>query len=509
MSAIWPRLPPFASTAARDAHVYNARDVNQWVMVLGTPPTTYQVTSVSAAGVATFSQLGGGAVSSVFGRVGAVIAVLGDYAASLVTNDSTVAGATVKDALNTLLASGGAVSSVFGRVGAVVAVAGDYTVAQVTDAVAKTRQVIAGTGLTGGGDLSADRTFAADFGTAAGKIAEGNDTRIVNAVQTSRQIIAGTGLTGGGDLSADRTLSAVHAASDYNEFQIGVPLDITDAQSLVAGRNVVVGAPITIEAGGSLTIPDGSNLSMINGPTDVITGWVPAEDEIFAWPELQAWFDADVTTLTSGKVSSWTDRSGKGYHAVQATAAKQPTPNIVGMGGHGSLVFSGGQCLQITGFQLRSFSIVTVVRNMPNAAQIVYEHSADLNSNNGCFLVSEAASATIGAKRGGTRTDKVVAAWIAGLEPFMVGHHYDGNHATHYCYLNGNSVTGNANGGFTANPGAGLVQDTLNIGSRNNAASAALSGEICALAIFTPALTPGKFAAVQRHLARKYDVYYG
>lgn len=43
-------------------------------------------------------------------------------------------------------------------------------------AVATTRTVSAGTGLTGGGDLSANRTLAADFGTTAGKIAEGNHT---------------------------------------------------------------------------------------------------------------------------------------------------------------------------------------------------------------------------------------------------------------------------------------------------------------------------------------------
>ncbi len=41
-------------------------------------------------------------VTSVFGRIGAVVAVLGDYLASLVSNDSTVTGATVADALNTL-----------------------------------------------------------------------------------------------------------------------------------------------------------------------------------------------------------------------------------------------------------------------------------------------------------------------------------------------------------------------------------------------------------------------
>ena len=45
---------------------------------------------------------GGGAVDSVFGRTGVVIAVAGDYTASQVTNDSLVTGAFVSDALNTL-----------------------------------------------------------------------------------------------------------------------------------------------------------------------------------------------------------------------------------------------------------------------------------------------------------------------------------------------------------------------------------------------------------------------
>lgn len=47
----------------------------------------------------------GGAVSSVFGRTGAVAAALNDYVASLIGNDSAVSGATVKDALNTIAAA--------------------------------------------------------------------------------------------------------------------------------------------------------------------------------------------------------------------------------------------------------------------------------------------------------------------------------------------------------------------------------------------------------------------
>jgi hypothetical protein len=43
-------------------------------------------------------------VNSVFGRTGDVVATLADYAASLVTNDSSVVGATVMDALNALQA---------------------------------------------------------------------------------------------------------------------------------------------------------------------------------------------------------------------------------------------------------------------------------------------------------------------------------------------------------------------------------------------------------------------
>jgi hypothetical protein len=45
---------------------------------------------------------GGGAVATVFGRIGAVVAQAGDYLASQITNNSTITGATVAAALNTL-----------------------------------------------------------------------------------------------------------------------------------------------------------------------------------------------------------------------------------------------------------------------------------------------------------------------------------------------------------------------------------------------------------------------
>lgn len=85
--------------------------------------------------------------------------------------------------------------------------------AALADKADKTTQVIAGTGLTGGGTLAANRTLNVSYGSAAGTAAQGNDSRIVNAVPNSRTITAGTGLTGGGTLAANRTLAVSYGTA--------------------------------------------------------------------------------------------------------------------------------------------------------------------------------------------------------------------------------------------------------------------------------------------------------
>lgn len=62
--------------------------------------------------------------------------------------------------------------------------------------------------ITGGGDLSANRTIAIPAATTLvnGYLASADFTTFNNKVSSTRTITAGSGLTGGGDLSADRTL---------------------------------------------------------------------------------------------------------------------------------------------------------------------------------------------------------------------------------------------------------------------------------------------------------------
>lgn len=72
----------------------------------------------------------------------------------------------------------------------------------------KTTQVIAGTGLTGGGTLADNRTLTVLYGTAAGTAAQGNDSRITGALQTS-QVAQVTGTSTTNVMSQKATTDAI------------------------------------------------------------------------------------------------------------------------------------------------------------------------------------------------------------------------------------------------------------------------------------------------------------
>jgi len=124
--------------------------------LVATGAATEVLTSNGAGAAPTFQASGGGAVTSVFGRVGAVVAVSGDYSFSLIsgTISGTQHAAQTDGTLHAAVIAAGAsgfmtgadktkldgieagaevndVASVFARVGAVVAAASDYDASQV------------------------------------------------------------------------------------------------------------------------------------------------------------------------------------------------------------------------------------------------------------------------------------------------------------------------------------------------------------------------------------------
>ena len=156
--------------------------------------------------------------------------------------------------------------------------------------VATSRQVLAGTGLSGGGNLTADRTLAVAFasqleaeaGTATGVVmsplrtAQQITSRLYNGldstsgsmaltaaqgkalqdgkVATSRQVLAGTGLSGGGDLSADRTLAVAFASQLEAEggTATGVVMSPLRTAQQIASRGALFGtSPATNNSSGA------------------------------------------------------------------------------------------------------------------------------------------------------------------------------------------------------------------------------------------------------------------
>ena len=160
-------------------------------------------------------------------------------------------------------------------------------------AVPTTVQVIAGTGLSGGGSLTANRTLTVKYGTGAGTVCQGNDSRLNNArtpvahkathaaggadaltpedigaASNTVKIRAGVGLSGGGPLSADVTLAAKLTDSVSST-------DSTTAASATAVKTAYEAAQSKLPlAGGVMT---GS--IQINDPANDIAVAPPANTE--------------------------------------------------------------------------------------------------------------------------------------------------------------------------------------------------------------------------------------
>jgi len=135
------------------------------------------------------------------------------------------------------------VTSVFGRTGAVVLTSADIAAA---GGVPATRRVIAGAGMSGGGALTADVTLNANvtsvFGRTGDVVLGAGDITGAGGVPATRSILAGVGLSGGGDLTADRTLAVVDDTSTQRA-------QYSKDGALVAtrrGLNVITGANVAI-----------------------------------------------------------------------------------------------------------------------------------------------------------------------------------------------------------------------------------------------------------------------
>jgi hypothetical protein len=139
-----------------------------------------------------------------------------------------------------------AVTSVNGQVGTVVLTASSV------GAVPTTRTITAGTGLTGGGDLSADRTFAIDSTVAT---LTGTQT-LTNKTLTSPKVNEILDANGNEVLGLLSTASATDYVGIKNGIGVGVPLHISSE-----GSSANIGLHIQPKGTGLVTISDGTDFN--------------------------------------------------------------------------------------------------------------------------------------------------------------------------------------------------------------------------------------------------------
>lgn len=113
------------------------------------------------------------------------------------------------------------------------------------------RTLTSGGGLTGGGDLSANRTLA--VGAGDGITVNSDDVAVDSTVvRTSRTLTAGGGLTGGGDLSANRTVAIRLHSAVFSGLNIDDGLTI-DATAAGGGLGFSAGI-FAVGAGSGITV---------------------------------------------------------------------------------------------------------------------------------------------------------------------------------------------------------------------------------------------------------------
>lgn len=121
----------------------------------------------------------------------------------------------------------------------------------------KTTTISAGTGLTGGGDLSANRTLTVSYGTTAGTAAQGNDSRITGAEQTANKGVA----NGYASLNASTRIPTAQLGSGT-----------ADSTVYLRGDGTWTAAPVTSVASktGAVTLVKGDvGLGNVDNTSDV------------------------------------------------------------------------------------------------------------------------------------------------------------------------------------------------------------------------------------------------
>lgn len=183
-------------------------------------------------------------------------------------------------------------------------------------------------------------------------------------------------ITGSG-VASMQVVTALPATPSPTTFYIVIPSGATTASAVTLGSVSLLSGS---GSGGGDTGGGGGGDTLDGGGGGGVSGWTPS-----GLADLQMWYAAEDASIISsgGKVSQWLDKSGNNRHAVQATAANQPTyfsTDLFGrksVGNTTSTGFLGLICPETT------YKEVFIVGYYNAGNEIVFSDNATFFSGNG------------------------------------------------------------------------------------------------------------------------------
>jgi hypothetical protein len=168
-------------------------------------------------------------------------------------------------------------------------------------------------------------------------------------------------------------------------------------------------------------------------------------------PGLQLWFESFEehmtfnTSFVPRRIERWKDLSDNGNHLFQTNASLQPRwfANNFNLGPAGqsmtSADFQSGQVMTtVKPVNLTTFSIIIGTHLKSTGGNLIYEHSTDVNSNDGSWICTShnaLGGASFLAKRGGVFSSKDLpygASWATQNGwPIVLTHQFGGAHNLH------------------------------------------------------------------------------
>lgn len=262
---------------------------------------------------------------------------------------------------------------------------------QLNAKVPTSRQVNSGTGLTGGGNLTANRTLSVVYGTASGTAAQGNDSRINNGQNAYNNFFSVNPNNTNNLASSTSNLDTVTGAGAFNvnTNSTGLPWSETTISSTVLNLygNASNSAQILIPTGGT-------------GYSGVGIWW--RERQGNPWREFYHTGNLNisnfVTTNTSqsniGGNKSWTGR-----HVFNTTTSASAVQGAIDIGGNanGQFIRAGRVSDGSVSFSLRGYTSGPIQMQLYDGGYSAPRGSA---TTNGFILLGDNAP-VIGASTGG------------------------------------------------------------------------------------------------------------